>query len=109
MLFASLAVASSQLHTAASPPPREPVTKALIAASRSASYANVARLPTPTDSVLHSLLWLSVLSFFGSPQGIFCLYGILHVCSGFNNLDNIQGQGALSTFAQSSLVTACGR
>ena len=98
----------AELHNSVSSPPRKPVTRLLISASRSASYTNVAHEPTRSDSLIHSLLWLSVLSFLGSPQGIFCLYGILHICSGFNNISNIYGQGPFCTFVQSSLITACG-
>ncbi|GMH94336.1 hypothetical protein TL16_g12878 [Triparma laevis f. inornata] len=92
----------------ANPHPQINVDKALIKASRDAHYRNVAHQTTPTHSVLHSLLWLSVLSFFGSPQGIFCLYGILHICGGFNNLDNILQKGPVNTFLSSCGITAFG-
>ncbi|GMI10115.1 hypothetical protein TrVE_jg1388 [Triparma verrucosa] len=95
-------------ETASTPAPRVTVDKSLIKASREANYRNVAHQPTPTHSVLHSLLWLSVLSFFGSPQGIFCLYGILHICSGFDNLENILQKGPVQTFLSSCGITAFG-
>ena len=80
------------------------VTPEIIKQSRENKYRNVVK----KNDVMETILWLSVLSFFGSPHGIFCLYGILHICSGFNNLEAIKGQSALFTFVSSSLITAGG-
>jgi hypothetical protein len=80
------------------------VTPELVKKSRENKYQNVVK----KNDVMETILWLSILSFFGSPHGIFCLYGILHICSGFSNLEVIKGQSALFTFVSSSLITAGG-
>jgi len=83
------------------------VTGALIQKSREMSYQNVETKSGGAEGMIHTLLWLSCLSFFGSPPGVFCLYGILHICSGLKTPDVVV-DGPLKTFFLSTLITAWG-
>ncbi len=82
------------------------VTPNILSANRANSYQNVAT-KDPAVGALHAMLWLSVLSFFGSPAGVFCLYGILHICSGFTPISTVLEKPIL-TFLESTLITASG-
>ena len=83
------------------------VTADLVDASRRAGYDNVVTENGGAEGAVHTMLWLSILSFFGSPPGVFCVYGILHFCSGLQTPQNIV-VNPIKTFVQSTLITGCG-
>jgi sterol desaturase/sphingolipid hydroxylase (fatty acid hydroxylase superfamily) len=83
------------------------VTDEIIQNSRDNSYQNVVTKSGGADGMLHTALWLSVLSFFGSPAGVFCVYGILHICSGLKTPQTII-EKPLLTFFQSTAITSWG-
>lgn len=84
------------------------VTSTIVDTSRRHAYDNVVTPNGGVDGMLHTALWLSVLSFFGSPPGALCLYIILFFCTGLQSPESIADLPPLKTFLLATLITGCG-